>query len=133
MSQVSFKKRNLLKIKKLNFFYGDISFTNFKKIQFEYIYFYCIKKFLKYLYKYKYSSSTSGKCWVFLKGNFPITKKGKNARMGKGKGKFVRWGINLNHGHTIMEFKNVHESRLLKLNKYWNALLNFKLLLRKKN
>lgn len=53
-----------------------------------------------------------------LKANFPISKKSKNSRMGKGKGSFVRWLIKLNQGVSIIEFKNINYYRVKKLNNY---------------
>lgn len=128
MEQVSFKGRNLRKIKKIKLNFGNIGFVSLKTIQFEYAYFYLIRKFLKYFFKFKYAIGNYFKIWVFLKGNFPISRKSKNSRMGKGKGSFVRWIIKLNQGHTLMEFSNINPIRLKKLNNYWNKLLGFNIL-----
>ena len=125
MEQVSFKNRNRYKLKKIKLNYGNIGLVVFKNVQFEFIYFYIIKKFLKYFFKFKYSNTNFFKIWVILKANFPISRKSKNSRMGKGKGSFIRWLIKLNQGSTIIEFKNINYFRIKKLNKYWNKLLNF--------
>lgn len=125
MEQVSFKDRNRNKIKKVKLNFGNIGFAVMQNIQFEYAYFYLIRRYLKYFYKFKYALGNYFKIWVFLKGNFPISKKSKNSRMGKGKGAFTRWLIKLNQGHVLMEFKNVDSLRLKKLNKHWNKLLRF--------
>jgi hypothetical protein len=45
--------------------------------------------------------------------------------MGKGKGSFVRWMIKVNEGSTLLEFNNINNIRLKKLNKYWNKMLGF--------
>jgi hypothetical protein len=55
MEQVSFKGRNLRKIKKITLNFGDTGFVTFKTVQFEYAYFFLIKKFLKYFFKFKYT------------------------------------------------------------------------------
>lgn len=123
--QVSFKNRNKYKIKKVKLNYGNIGLAVFKNIQFEFVYFYIIKKFLKYFFKFKYATKNYFKVWVILKANFPISRKSKNSRMGKGKGSFTRWIIKLSMGSTIIEFKNVNYFRIKKLNSYWNKLLNF--------
>lgn len=88
--QVSFKNRNKYKIKKVKLNYGNIGLAVFKNIQFEFVYFYIIKKFLKYFFKFKYATKNYFKVWVILKANFPISRKSKNSRMGKGKGSFTR-------------------------------------------
>ena len=125
MEQVSFKNRNKYKVKKVYLRYGNIGLVIFKNIQFEFIYFYMIKKFLKHFFKFKYSSINYFKIWVTLKANFPVSKKSKNSRMGKGKGSFSRWIIKINQGSVFMEFKNVNYIRIKKLNNYWNKMLNF--------
>jgi hypothetical protein len=93
--QVSFKRRKptYKLFTKLNF--GNIGFFYKKQIRFEYLYFFFFKKLLKLLNKNKYLTYDRFFFWFFLKGNFPLTKKSKNSRMGKGKGMFLRWVINL--------------------------------------
>jgi hypothetical protein len=129
IEQVSFKKRNKKFSKNIRLYYGKLGFIIMKTIRFEYSYFYLIKRFLKYFFKVKYALNNYFKIWVFLKGNFPISKKSKNSRMGKGKGSFFGWLIKLQQGHTIIEFSNINDLRLQKLCKYWNKTLNFKVFL----
>ena len=133
MEQVSFKGRNKRKIKKIKLNYGNSGFIILKSVQFEYAYFYLIKKYLKYFFKFKYALGNYFKIWVFLKANYPISKKSKNSRMGKGKGAFTRWVIRLNQGHVLMEFNNINTIRLKKLNNYWNKLLKFNVTIVMKN
>ena len=133
MEQVSFKQRNRNRYKKIKLHYGDTGFINFRNCRFEYAYFYIIKRYLKNFFKFKYALGNYFKLWVFLKVNFPISKKSKNSRMGKGKGAFVGWVIKLDHGHTIFEFKNINLIRLIKLKNYWNKMLKSKLILHRKN
>lgn len=133
MEQVSFKNRNKYKIKKVSIRYGDIALIVTKNVQFEFIYFYMIKRFLKHFFKFKYSSTNNFKVWVNLKANFPISRKSKNSRMGKGKGSFTRWMIKLNQNSTILEFKNVDYNRIKKLTSYWNKMLNFNIYIIKKS
>ena len=127
IEQVSFKRRNKRSIKKTKLVYGNSGFIILKTIQFEYAYFYLIRKFLKFFFKFKYSLDNYFKIWVFLKANFPVSKKSKNSRMGKGKGAFIRWMIKINQGSTLLEFKNINNIRLQKLNNYWNKMLGFKI------
>ena len=130
--QVSFKQRNVRKSKKSYLKFGNSGFLILRSVQFEYAYFYLIKRFLKYFFKFKYSKSNFFKVWIFLKANFPISRKSKNARMGKGKGAFNRWIIKLNRGHIFIEFSNVNEIRLKKLANYWNKMLGFNVIFLKK-
>lgn len=90
IEQVSFKDRNRYKYKKLCLNFGNNGFYIYKNIQFEYAYFFIIQRFLKYLFKFKYSKMEYFKIWVFIRGNYPVSKKSKNSRMGKGKGGFSR-------------------------------------------
>lgn len=133
MEQVSFKNRNKRKVKKTKLTYGNSGFIVLKTVQFEYAYFYLIRKFLKYFFKFKYSLGSYFKIWVFLKANFPVSKKSKNSRMGKGKGAFIRWMIKVNQGSTLLEFKNLNNIRLKKLNNYWNKMLGFNVYFYMKN
>lgn len=133
MEQVSFKGRNARAIKKIKLSYGNSGFIILKTIQFEYAYFYLIRRFLKFFFKFKYSVDTYFKIWIFLKANFPVSRKSKNSRMGKGKGAFLRWMIKINQGSTLLEFNNINSIRLKKLINYWNKMLGFKLHLYIKN
>jgi len=131
LEQVSFKKRNLKKRKKLNLKFGNIGFFNNKQYQFEFIYFQIIKRFLKFFYKFKYNNNNYFQIWLNLKPNFPISKKSKNSRMGKGKGSFLRWLVKLPINFVILEFNNINEIRLRKLLYKWNKHLTPKLFLLK--
>jgi len=42
--------------------------------------------------------------WLFLFSKFPISKKSKNARMGKGNGYFFKWIIKLKKNFIFLEF-----------------------------
>ena len=132
MEQVSFKERNRNKYKKVKLSFGNIGLVNFKNCRFEYAYFYIIKRYLKNFFRFKYALGNYFRLWVFLKGNFPISKKSKNSRMGKGKGAFIGWIIKLNHGHVILEFKNINLLRIKKLQLYWNKILKSKIIIYKK-
>jgi hypothetical protein len=64
-----------------------------------------LKKKLKYF----------SKIWIFLNKNYPISIKSKNARMGKGKGSFLRWTIRLPRYFIFLEFADLD---FLKLQKF---------------
>ena len=48
------------------------------------------------------------KIWFFLEKNFPISRKDKNSRMGKGKGPFIRMVFRVKKKKILLEFKNVN-------------------------
>lgn len=50
-----------------------------------------------------------------LKFNYPISKKSKNSRMGKGKGTFLRWVISLKINSIIMKILTLNNLRLKKI------------------
>ena len=102
--QNSFKKRINSGYLKLNLKVGVFGFFFLKPFLFEFLYFIFIKKFLKFFNKNKYSNFNKFKYWSFLTGNFPISKKSKNSRMGKGKGSFLRWSIKLKQNFYFFEF-----------------------------
>jgi len=112
--QVSFKKR-FMDYKKLNFLnFGNHGFITKKSLRFEFSNFLIFKKFLKIFLKSKYSLKKFFSFWFFLFGNYPITKKSKNARMGKGKGVFLRWSIRIPFNFIFLEF-NFFNSNLSSL------------------
>lgn len=53
---------------------------------------------------------------MFLHKNYPLTKKSKNARMGKGKGSLIRYCSRISQNHNLLEFIgfNLHEVIVLK-------------------
>lgn len=111
------KKRYSLNMSKLKLRFGESGFYFFKENRIELIYLVYLRKlikkigFPKSLKKLKNVFLT--KVWFFLKKNFPITKKSKNSRMGKGKGKFLRWIIRVQKNFIFFEFKG-YEFFLLK-------------------
>lgn len=102
--QVSFKKRNQSYNSTKLLKFGNLGFFFLKEIRFEYLYFFFFKKLIKLLNKNKYCTFNKFFYWFFLKGNFPLTKKSKNSRMGKGKGMFLRWSIKLKPNFFFLEF-----------------------------
>ena len=125
IEQRSFKCRGWLGFKKSDLNFGNVGIAVLKCCRFEYIYFNLIRKYLKSLLKLKYSTYKIIKIWVFLKANFPISRKSKNARMGKGVGSFVRWSIKLKRGFIVVEFFNVNRSRVSKILNVWKKHLGF--------
>ena len=80
------------------------------------------KRSLKKYYNFK--KSKDKKVWVFLHKNYPITKKSKNARMGKGKGSFVRYCSRILQNHSIFEFKGFRSFDLMKIKKIFKKKVN---------
>jgi hypothetical protein len=103
-----FKKRYKTKINIPTIRWGDISFFFKKRYNFELVYFSFISRTIKRFFLKKRNKRFYRKIWFFFKKNFPITKKSKNARMGKGKGSFLRWIIRLNKNFVFLEMKNIN-------------------------
>ena len=61
----------------------------------------------------KRSDKTGRKSWFAAFPHFPLTRKGKGARMGKGKGKVKDWVSVLPAGINIVEYKNLRYGRSL--------------------
>ena len=103
-NQIFFKKR-YNKYKQLNNLkFGNVGLFFIKKFRFEYIYFIFFKNLIKLLNKNKYKFIKNFYFWFFLSGNYPISKKSKNSRMGKGKGIFLRWSIMILNNFFFLEF-----------------------------
>ena len=97
----SFKKRFKLGYKNIRLVFGDFSITLCKSYNIEYIYIYNFKRGLKKYFSFKGSNK---KVWLFLHKNYPLTKKSKNSRMGKGKGALARYCARVLQNHNIFEF-----------------------------
>ncbi len=102
--QVSQKNRTLVYkkfTKKLRL--GTSGFFFRKNIIFEWAYIRFLKPLLKKILKAKYSKKKQKKTWIQLKSNFPVSKKSKNSRMGKGKGSFFRWVVKIKKNTIFLE------------------------------
>lgn len=125
----SLKKRYFLGYKSLQGpFFGDFSFNSGKSYNLEYIYMFNFKRSLKKYYNFK--KGKEKKIWVFLPKNYPLTKKSKNARMGKGKGGFVRYCSRILLNHIIFEFKGFRFFDILKIKKIFNKKVNLPIIIR---
>lgn len=120
-----FKKRNILKINKIKFNYFYYKIILFKQLIFKYFYFYFFKKYLKWNFKLKYSKIFKLKIWIFFNSNFPISKKSKNSRMGKGKGNFFKWETKLQKNFILIKFFKLNFLRLTKLFIFWKKYIHF--------
>jgi hypothetical protein len=100
---VYFKKRNFFKIKTFPDLKSKESFIFFKKpCRFEIKKFLFLKKRFKKLFK-KSKYFYKKKIIVYLNRNYPFSKKSKNSRMGKGKGKFKRWVLKFEKNHILFK------------------------------
>ena len=130
--QNSFKKRYKTKAKNTRLKIGDLGYITNSNFRFEFIYFLVLKKLFKNNLKYKYPSFLYPRLWVYLRSNYPLTRKSKNSRMGKGKGAFLRWSILTSKGTVVFEFLNFSLIRASLILKKWNYSLNRKLIIIKR-
>jgi len=108
----SFKKRYQLGYKHTGLLFGDFSITLCKSYNIEYMYIYNFKKSLKKYYSFKKGNK---KVWLFLHKNYPLTKKSKNSRMGKGKGTIARFGARVLQNHNLVEFSGFNLGEIFRL------------------
>ena len=73
------------------------------------------RQLFRYVFWLKKASRRSEKTqrffWINLFTNYPLTRKPKSSRMGKGKGKFKTWVAPIKPGLIIFEFKNIRVAR----------------------
>lgn len=128
VEQVSFKKRFKLYNKLLKLNYGNAALFLYRETRFEPVYFTIFRKWLKIYLKFNKYPFLKNAIWINLYYNYPMSKKSKNARMGKGKGGFFRWSIKLPQNHVVVELRNLNSSRaifLLNRLRYKLHFLNF--------
>ena len=89
----------------LSFLKKKFYFYVLREFRFEIIHFGLLKRSLKRLSKKTKISKIFKKknVWVFWKPNYPLTKKSKNSRMGKGKGAFLRWSFRIPSHFNIFQ------------------------------
>lgn len=110
----SFKKRNFNNyvFKRLKF--GDCGVIFSKNYRIENIYLFDLKKKFKF-FLVQQKKGLNKKLWIFIKKNYPISKKSKNSRMGKGKGKYIRLCTQVFKNSTFLEFLNINPILLKKI------------------
>lgn len=113
---ISQKKRTFYK-KDYNVFltHGNSGFFFFHMIKFECVYLKFLRRRLKLLLKRRKKNFLSRKIWINLKFNYPLSKKSKNSRMGKGKGSFLRWVIIIYPMNFFLEFIGFNNIFLIRL------------------
>lgn len=121
----SFKKRYPSGYKLKNLKYGTSGVFFNKNYRVENIYLFDLKKKFKFFLT-KYKKGLNKQLWIFIKRNYPISKKPKNSRMGKGKGKFVRLCTLVPKNFTFLEFLNMNPIILKKIMTYFSNKNNMK-------
>jgi ribosomal protein L16/L10AE len=84
---------------------GDCGFFYYHEFRFELIYLKMIRRRIKRLVRNAKRDSVFRQVWLNLRANYPLVKKPKNARMGKGKGNFFRWAVRLAPSRIVIEFR----------------------------
>ena len=111
----SFKKRYNMGYRLPKLTFGNFSLTLCKSYNLEFIYLFNFKKSLKRFCRLR--KKTTKKVWLFLHKNYPITKKSKGSRMGKGKGSLSRYCPHILHNHNLFEFSGFNLKDLIRLKK----------------
>jgi len=111
-------KKRFFKRNKLPFLrYGTIGLYCLYTFRLEYRYCLFLRKFFKRLFKRrkrKIKTFLKKKTWLFVRPNYTLTHKSKNARMGKGKGNFKRWCTIIYPGRIFIEHINVSSKTYIK-------------------
>lgn len=90
--------------------YGTIGIYCLHTFRFEYRYCLFLRKFFKKMFSFrkrKIATLTRRNTWLFIRPNYVLTHKSKNARMGKGKGNFKRWCTIVYPGRIFIEHINI--------------------------
>ena len=66
---------------------------------FEFVYLRALRRRVRLMLKRKKTLPRNRRLWLSLPSKFPITKKSKSSRMGKGCGSFVRWASRMPAWH----------------------------------
>lgn len=130
--RLSKSKTQINTFQKLRFFYpaktslllkvGNCGFFFWGNMRFEFVYLKLMRRRFKIALKKNKKTSFNRKMWLNLKSNYPISKKPKNSRMGKGKGSFFRWSIKLKPMLCFIEFFGFHPlvlQRIMLKAMYW--------------
>lgn len=84
---------------------NGLFFFSKKNIFIEMFFFIFLKKIIKFFLKKNNSLNNIFFLWFSLKLNYPISKKSKNSRMGKGKGQFLRWILKFTANSLLLKIK----------------------------
>lgn len=117
----SLKNRSF--IRKPHSFYkiGSLSLVAEHSGIFEGVYLILFKIFIKRLIKLRNIRFSKRKIWVWLNFNCPISRKSKNARMGKGVGVFSRWVMRFYKNHIFLQSVHLNFFHLYKFSKLFKS------------
>jgi len=93
--------------------------------RFIYVYYKIFKKKLKKKLRYNKKINNKVYVWAKIKFNYPISKKGKNARMGKGIGSFIFWSFKFIKNHRLLFFANISILGVLFLKRSLRKITNY--------
>lgn len=91
---------------------GDSCIFFYHSFRFDLIYMRLLRQSLKRSVKKFKRLSLSRRVWLSLRPAYPISKKSKNARMGKGHGSFFRWSIRLYPNTPFISFRGISKYSL---------------------
>lgn len=125
------KKRWFISNKRPSLRYGTAGIYCLSTFRFEYRYGLFLRKFFKRSFRKKKRKNLffRRRIWLFIRPNYVLTHKSKNARMGKGKGNFKRWCTIIYPGRPFIEHLNVTPRLYLRYIKKLSYKLKLKLYL----
>jgi ribosomal protein L16/L10AE len=118
-----FKKRAITGFTLPKLTFGTVGLKFDKNYTFEKLHLFVLKKKLKFFLKKKRGLK---KVWFFLSQNYPVFAKGKNARMGKGKGEYLRLIFRVKRNKVFLEFMNLNSIFLKKVSLFFKRYSNLK-------
>lgn len=117
-----FKDRSFLSPKPWRLVYGTVAVTAVQQVRIEGVYVkklrLKLRKFVKKKKKQHRPKKSRPSAWIRYNPNVFLTKKSKNARMGSGKGKFVRRACRITALSPIMEFRQFKPTWCRKFHAY---------------
>lgn len=111
-----FKNRRLPYYSDVKFFFGDSGLFTNQQFRFESVYFRFLKKILRKKYRKKKILFSTQKYWIKFNKNTLLSKKSKNARMGSGKGKYLRYAYSIQPNTSFVETRGFNKKYLTSLN-----------------
>jgi len=118
-----FKKRTITGFTFPRLIFGTVGLKFDKNYTFEKMHLRLLKKKLKFFLKKKRGFK---KAWFFLTQNYSIFAKGKNARMGKGKGEYLRSIFRVKKSRVFLEFINLNKIFLRKISYFFKRGSNLR-------
>jgi ribosomal protein L16/L10AE len=130
--KINYKRKKQFHVKKIHFCFGDKGLFCINQTRIEKIYLKIIRKFIRKKFRKKRKKfKLYNKYWIRFSSNLILTKKSKNARMGSGKGKYLRSSFLLKKNKSFIEFKlyDYYYICALKIRIYQKLNINLKTLI----